>query len=185
MRWYIMDLKKNKKIILSAIIAFIVLVILLFINKPKYHDFIILEDRLGDFVELSIRDINRFKGIDIEELKNIDLSEHEETVQMNIQTILRFYESYKETKKSNFKKLYYLDQILNMTQFRNYDYSSVIFESAEGAKIKIEPTLREDYLILLSLEQYSGRFSLRLILPDDRHSQRWLKNITKITLDRF
>jgi hypothetical protein len=60
------------------------------------------------------------------------------------------------------------------------DWGQMIFTAADKAEV----TIKRDELSGLFLEQISenGVSFLRLIVPLDGHSQRWLKNVTSITL---
>lgn len=174
----------NKKFGLIVLFVVLLLIALVVINNPIEYNHIIIEEKYGEETQLSFKDINRFKGIDFEELKDLNPEQYDIKVQENVKTLLSFFESYKSKKEKNVKKIFYIEQILDLTKFKNYDYRSITFESVEGAQIKIEPTESQDFLILLSLEKYGKKYSLRLILPADNFSQRWLKNIAKITLEK-
>lgn len=178
-----MDLKENKKFFITIGVTIVVLIVLLMLRKPVSYDVIVFEDINRETFELSLQDINRFKGIDFDRLSISEAEEFDENISYNKDILKRFYDKYKEEKGNSLKKVFLFDSVLALTTFRNYDYYSITFHSAEGARIKVTPTEIDDYLILLTLEQHSGNYSMRLILPADSFSQRWLKNINRIVLE--
>ena len=59
-----------------------------------------------------------------------------------------------------------------------FDFIRLLFHSTDGAKVLIE----NETNILIALEKNNDQYTLRLIMPDDNFSQRWLKNVCRITV---
>jgi len=170
---------KKRTIYWLVFAALILALITLIAMLPNYDSTLLtIENKDGELSEISINDIYTTKGIDFENLQNFN----DEAVEHTISVLQSFYEKYSEDKGNSLIKVYYFDQIMQKSPLRDLTYRQITFQSADGAQVLIQPTEYKDNLILITLEKDGSKYSLRLIMPEDTFSQRWLKNVVKITL---
>jgi len=170
---------KKRTIYWLVLGAFVLALVILIAMQPNYNSTLLtIENKDGELSEVSIDDIYTTKGIDFESLNSID----DVSAEYTISVLQSFYEKYSEDKGSSLIRVYFLDQIMQKSPLRDLTYKQVTFQSADGAQVLIQPSEYRDNLILITLEKDKGKYSLRLIMPEDTFSQRWLKNVVKITL---
>jgi len=147
----------NKKIIFWVIIAVLITVIAVLLQFTPDIDgsTLVIEKKDGETVEMAMEDILRLEGI---------------TFPTADPVISQFYEKYK---KDSLVKVFYVQQFLHTE-----DFAGLIFHSTDGARVLIE----NEPIILITLEKQNKDYSLRLIIPGDSFSQRWLKNVCRITI---
>jgi hypothetical protein len=138
--------------------------VLLSLSPKVEPDVLIIEDSSGQHSELKLSDIAQKEGIDCKKVSD--------------ETMLNFHDKYSKDKADTFLKAFYLNDIIDRS-----DYKLLTFNSADGATVIIEPKPDRDNLILLTLEKNQDNLSLRLIMPEDSFSQRWLKNVVRIYIE--
>ena len=176
-------MNKKKNFLIILIITIVVLSVLLMFNKKTDTSVLIIEADNGEFSEINLKDIQQLKGINFNEVKRTSETLEDDDISLYSFSLLnRFYNRYSEDKGKDLIKVFYIDQIIRLSQLQIMDYRQLVFHSSEGARVIIEPTEHKDFLVLLSLEKNRGALSLRLIMPEDNFSQRWLKHIVKITV---
>jgi len=163
----------KKKFWLIFGIVFISLIVLL-ILRPEMADAttLVIELNSGDTHEINISDLRRLEGIDFQ-----NLGEESEVV---VNLLERFYERYRASRGDKLIKVFYFSQIIQFSGSDSFEFTDILFHSADGARILISPQEHRDFLILMALELENGEYSLRLIMPEDNFSQRWLKNVVRI-----
>ena len=173
-----MENKKTFWLIFATVLIFLVL---LLIARPKVDpDILTVEEQGGDHIEIPIKELQTLKGIDFQNLTpDTDDAEIIHTVEL----LERFYEKYSEEKGKTLIKIFYLDQILRYSRLGLLDYWRLTFHSTDGASVMIAPQEFKDNIILISLEKQKGELTLRLIMPEDPFSQRWLKNVARIVVE--
>jgi hypothetical protein len=163
----------KKKFWLTFGIVFVSLIVLL-VLRPEMADAttLVIELSSGETHEINIQDLRRSEGIDFQ-----NLGEESEVV---VNLLERFYERYRVSRGDKLIKVFYLHQILEFSRSESIEFTDILFHSADGARILISPQEHKDFLILMALELENGEYSLRLIMPEDNFSQRWLKNVVRI-----
>ena len=173
----------NKK--LFWLIFFIFFLILIIFSLCTRHDkscFLTIESAEGEFYELTFQEVDSRKGINFDKIDQSNELSYNVNVEHNIEVLKQFYKNYYYDKGNSIIKVLFLDQILALTSPANLYYEMLIFESIDGAKVVIEPTQYDDNLILITIEKSKNNYTLRLIMPEDRFQQRWLKNLCKISI---
>jgi hypothetical protein len=161
---------RQKKIFWIIIIVIVALLSVLILFLPKQiSGYLIIEGVDGEITELSIQYIKSLAGIDFENMVP--------STETN-QSLLRFYERYKQDKGDSLISVYYIEQFIG-----GKPYTRLIFHSADGVRVMIQPSSDVDSLILITLEKNKEEYSLRLIMPRDNFSQRWLKNVVRIVIE--
>jgi len=148
----------NKNIMFWVIIVIIVVVIAVLLQFAPKSDgsALIVETVGGEIIEVPFNDILKLEGITF---PTPDL------------VINQFYEKYK---KDNLIKVFFVQQLLP-----SGDFTRFVFHSVDGARVMIE----DESLVLIALEKQNEDYTLRLIIPEDNFSQRWLKNVCRITIE--
>jgi len=174
----------QKKHIYWISLASIFIIVIITIAILPDHDLPLLyiENSLSEQTTLSINDIYTLKGIDFANLRSSYEEINDNVVQNTISVLETFYQQYKDEKGNTLIKVFYIDQIIQKCDLRDFTYSKLIFTSANGESITIQPTEYDDYLVLLTLEKKGQQFVLRLVLPLDNSQNRWINNIIKITM---
>jgi hypothetical protein len=171
----------NKKVFWSVIFIIIIIIYILTIcSKKNYKTFLLIETAEETIYELSFDEVISRKGINFDDLETASTLDDYEVIRNN-NRLKEFHESYLDEKGKNLIKIIFVDQIFQLTPITS-NYSKLIFHSDDGAKVSLDFNQLDSDLILISIEKNGGKYSLRLILPDDSFSQRWLKNIVKITV---
>jgi len=138
--------------------------VLLLFRQRVTDDHLILEDSSQNTSAINIMELQNYSGLDLTNLPN--------------GAIRTFYEKYHLDKGDNLLQIYTLEQIFLLAGIQKLASSSYIFSSSDGAMVKVES--KSEQHILLTLEKNNQDISLRLIIPEDKFSQRWLKKVTKI-----
>jgi len=159
-------------------------VILVFIALLPDHDLPLLyiENALSEQTSLSINDIYTLKGIDFNSLRSSYQEINDIAVQSTISVLERFYSAYKDEKGASLVKVFYIDQIIQKCDLRDFTYTRLVFTSADGESVVVEPTEYEDYLCLLTLEKGGGKYFLRLVLPLDSSESRWMSEVVRVVM---
>ena len=166
-------MKKDKKKFWAIVSVLVVILLVLLALRPEMEDADVLtiELRSGEISKVSIADLQRFEGIDFE-----NLGDESEVVWL----YEGFYERYRASRGDRLLRVFYFNQILEFSGFAGVEYTRLVFHSADGARVMIAPQENRDSLILMALELENGVYTLRLIMPEDSFSQRWLKNVVRI-----
>ena len=163
--------KKNVFWVINAIVVVVIVVLLLLRPQQVVGGDLTIESVVG-LTEIPINVLQTLSGIDLD-----SLAPESKTI------VERFYEKYKSDKGDSLLNVFFIEQILRFVDLGDADYSRMIFQSIDGARVVIEPRAGKDSLILMTLEKVNDKHSLRLVMPEDSFSQRWLKNIVRITLE--
>jgi len=175
---------KKKHIYWIVILAILTALMIFIALLPNYDKtLLIIENAASERCSLSTNDIYTIKGIDFSTLRSSFEEINDYTVQHTISLLEKFYAEYSEEMGKSLIKVFYVDQIIQKSDLRDYTYQSLTFQSPDGKQVFIEPSTYEDILCLITLEKSGSRFFLRLIMPEDSNSQRWLQNVVKITME--
>ena len=174
--------KKKKFWIVIGVLTAILCILLLLMPRSSSGSLMIETDD-GDVSEINLSSLRIRRGINFDDLAEMERIEESQESLYIISVILRFYERYKEDKGKNLLRIYHFDDILRIAAIEKMDYRRLTFYSDDGASVRIEPQEHKDFLILLSLEMNQNNLSMRLIMPEDNFSQRWLKNVVKIYVE--
>jgi hypothetical protein len=186
----------------------VILLAVLMLFRPKLDDttILIIEFNDGELFEIPIQDIAKLEGIDFQANGNRtndsgDINEILERFYERyrasrgdkllkvfyIEQILGLTSDFCLPSKLEGLRVVEIDTVnvkrnCNNSEIENKiaDFTRYIFHSADGARVMIAPQAHRDFLILMALEFEDGEYSLRLIMPEDSFSQRWLKNVVRI-----
>ena len=165
----------SKKKIFWIVIFFILSVIIsVQILRPALDSEILtIVSIQGETKEIIISDLLSIDSVDFNNISN----------QSDAKIINDWYEKYVISKRNNLLKVFALHQIISLSGVEdNLDFP-LTFESIDGGKVLTYQVHGDSrMLILLTLEKDHNGLSLRLIFPEDTFSQRWLKNVIKITI---
>jgi len=170
--------KKKFWIVVGVVLG---LIAFLMLFRPLYYTgVLVVENDEGESVRIQISDLYTIRGIDFQNLRtNVEVYGNADLEHV-IRLMERFYDRHREDRGRNLLKVFYVDQVIRFSQLQSMDYVRLIFHAADGARVVIEPQQHRDFLILLALERDRRDLSLRLIMPEDNFSQRWLKNVVRI-----
>ena len=165
---------KKKKFWLIIFVLVVFLVILL-LARPDDIDtnILLVRNSAGETAEIVIRDLLGYDGILFKEISLKDENPDN--------PLLNWFIKYRSDKGDNLLRVFYINDIIQMTGFENKEYTLLRFDSADGASVLLQLQEDRDNLILLTIEREKDELSVRLILPLDNFSQRWLKNVVRIT----
>jgi hypothetical protein len=162
------------------LIILITIIILSVLNKHSKKYFLVVDNGKGEEQIFSFDQVYTIIAIPFETIKvKIDEVVQPDVLEAYI-SLIKFYDEYNS---KTLIKAFYFDQLIRAVDFAGYDYKIITFHSGEGASVLVEPKEMRDFLILLTIEKHRGKYSLRLILPNDSFKQRWLKNIERITIE--
>ena len=156
---------------------------LLLLTPRVSTESLIIETDDSDVSELNLSSLRIRRGINFDELAEAEKIEESEEGLYILSLLLRFYERYKEEKGKNLLRVYYFDDILRIAAIEKFNFYRLTFYSADGASVRIEPQEHKDFMILLALEINQNKLSMRLIMPEDNFSQRWLKEVVKVYVE--
>ncbi|MCL1826497.1 MAG: hypothetical protein FWG20_00460 [Candidatus Cloacimonetes bacterium] len=141
-----------------------------------------IDDDEGRSETLEYKTILQRRGINFAELRQIASADDTPNDLYTIEVLLNFYENYVGEDKDKYLKVYEIDQIIQLSGIKRLDYKRLTFIAADGARVVIEPYENKDSLILLAFEKNKSEYTCRLILPEDSFSQRWLKNVARVSI---
>ena len=155
---------KKKFCIIFSLISILLIVLLLLRPQPAESDILVIEFYGNDAFLVPIMDLRLLDGIDFNNLEE------------DADVLAGFYERYRASKGESLIKVFHLNTILELSGVEDLEYSRLVFHSVDYARVLISG----ERLVLLALEFEDGEYTLRLIMPEDRFSQRWLKNVVRI-----
>jgi len=167
-------MKSDKKKFWVVFGVILVLLSIFLLLRPTIPDseILVLEFASGDVFLLTISDLRKLDGIDFQ-----NIGDKPDSI---VQVLEGFYQRYRASRGDNLVNVFYLEQILELSGLENIKLSRLLFHSSDGARVMIAPQGDRDSLILMVLERENNVFTLRLIIPEDGFSQRWLKKIVRI-----
>ncbi|MCL2064805.1 MAG: hypothetical protein FWG98_10620 [Candidatus Cloacimonetes bacterium] len=168
---------------LLVVVFVLLLALLLSFRTEIDSDILLVRNAHGEIAEIAINDLMQYEGLLYENVKLEDEMRVYFDGQRIENPLLNWFERYRRDKGENLLRVYYINDIIEMTGFENQDFNILRFESLDGASVVIQPRADRDWLILMTLERENENLSLRLIMPMDNFSQRWLKNVVRVTFE--
>ena len=150
------------------VIVLVALLTILLLARPEVDTQVLLvRNAYGEAAEIFINDLLKLESVEDAFLR----------------PVYAWYDRYSKEKGENLLRVFEISQIIELTGFENQDFTLLRFDSTDGASVVIQPRDDKDSLILMTLEREKDDLSLRLIMPMDSFSQRWLKNVVRISME--
>ena len=154
--------KERKTFLILIIFLLFLLTVSLYIIPKTSDDILLIRNQHGETSEIKLTDLLLIEHIDI----NLN------------QTIANWHVRYKADKGETLLNVLSIQQIISLTEFNNQSFDTLYFDASDGASRVIDS---RNSIILITVEKEKEGLFLRVITPEDTFSQKWLKNIVRIT----